>query len=723
MADMVTKQELEEAKIDVKHAGEAVNTKKVITPRYGAPFKSLPLVAAEAQAKADEVVAQGFYRGYTTEALLLAAKPAVAEMRARADDTRKIYRWNRTSAEGVTPVTGNWVDTGLSDLDLAKADATTKANAAKAEAIAAASSDATAKANTAKSEAIIAAATDANEYTDSALTAIVNRLNAAGISYGDPRDILIGENLITRDAVCAYFFDEGAGDFIDESRHARHIALGANSPARHPHGVHLTTGKSIDLPNLAYKTLVIAHYIPKDSEGGMLYSANSGSTLVAARFRLATADGKFFQLSKLRQNAQKPDISNTYWSKGYWYISAFELGMSPTTLTRIGASRTDAATETFDSAYVAAIVGFDRTLTIYETAQVHNLIAERIRGRGLPFETLNMPVILEGVSAPNAETWVTGIPSPYEPQDELTHPSVLDMETEMNASGARWNGYRYWMAVTPYPGGSDPAENPSIFASNDLDTWVVPSEVVNPIVPWPTYGYNSDPNLAWDPDNETMHLVWRRVTSSTGGGDAVGKYIFHSSSKDGWSTRTPDQILVYSSTDQLLSPSIFWDGSMSKWRLYCANRTWFRDAESFDRLWNPLNLWEADAPAGPFTFKRQCQMPPFYPMGGRGIWHFDIFRDERVGGYLCLASVTNNGASNAVSPAVALTSRDGEQWYVPEETAFMERNSFHWDGDKIYKIAAVRTPTGYEVIYSAFGDPDGVVPFRHRMGRTSFTLK
>lgn len=125
MADMVTKQELEAAKIDVKHAGEAVNTKKVITPRYGEPFKSLPLVAAEAQAKADEVVAQGFYRGYTTEALLLAAKPAVAEMRARADDTRKIYRWTRTSSEGVTPITGTWVDTGLSELDLAKTYADT----------------------------------------------------------------------------------------------------------------------------------------------------------------------------------------------------------------------------------------------------------------------------------------------------------------------------------------------------------------------------------------------------------------------------------------------------------------------------------------------------------------------------------------------------------------------------------------------------------------------
>lgn len=72
------------------------------------------------QAKADEVIAQGFYTGYATETALKASLPNASEMRARADDTRKIWRWNRTSAEGVTPVTGTWNDTGLSELDLAK---------------------------------------------------------------------------------------------------------------------------------------------------------------------------------------------------------------------------------------------------------------------------------------------------------------------------------------------------------------------------------------------------------------------------------------------------------------------------------------------------------------------------------------------------------------------------------------------------------------------------
>ncbi len=51
MADMVTKQELEAAKIDVKHAGEAVNEEKVIKARLGRSFKSIPLIVKEGEAK------------------------------------------------------------------------------------------------------------------------------------------------------------------------------------------------------------------------------------------------------------------------------------------------------------------------------------------------------------------------------------------------------------------------------------------------------------------------------------------------------------------------------------------------------------------------------------------------------------------------------------------------------------------------------------------------
>lgn len=49
MADMLTKQDLVDGKIDVKHAGEAVNEKKIVTPRYGQSFKSIPLISEELQ--------------------------------------------------------------------------------------------------------------------------------------------------------------------------------------------------------------------------------------------------------------------------------------------------------------------------------------------------------------------------------------------------------------------------------------------------------------------------------------------------------------------------------------------------------------------------------------------------------------------------------------------------------------------------------------------------
>lgn len=121
MADQpVTKEKLINADIDVANLGKATNELGIVNPRYGDPYKTAPQTIKDLQSKADDVIAKGFYTGYATETALKASLPAVSEMRARADDTRKIWRWNRTSAEGVIPVTGTWTDTGLSDLDQSK---------------------------------------------------------------------------------------------------------------------------------------------------------------------------------------------------------------------------------------------------------------------------------------------------------------------------------------------------------------------------------------------------------------------------------------------------------------------------------------------------------------------------------------------------------------------------------------------------------------------------
>lgn len=103
MVDLVTKQELANAKIDTKDLGEALNLKKTITPRYGDNFKSLPLAI-------QEVIETGGFEPFATEVALKASIPILTKKASYALDTHKIWLWD----------SGTWKDTGLSSIDQAK---------------------------------------------------------------------------------------------------------------------------------------------------------------------------------------------------------------------------------------------------------------------------------------------------------------------------------------------------------------------------------------------------------------------------------------------------------------------------------------------------------------------------------------------------------------------------------------------------------------------------
>lgn len=92
----------------------------------------------------------------------------------------------------------------------------------------------------------------------------------------------------------------------------------------------------------------------------------------------------------------------------------------------------------------------------------------------------------------------------YDGSYQLTHPKVLYF-----AKG--WNGYKYWMSMTPYPYGIDDYENPSIVVSNDGKTWNAPQGLKNPVSGLPpdvkTGGHYSDPQLVMR--GNTMELWYR----------------------------------------------------------------------------------------------------------------------------------------------------------------------------------------------------------------------
>ncbi len=114
-------------------------------------------------------------------------------------------------------------------------------------------------------------------------------------------------------------------------------------------------------------------------------------------------------------------------------------------------------------------------------------------------KTSLLPNALEPLSIPT-----------YEGSGQTVHPSIIDFQNEY--AKAQWGGYRFWMAITPYPQSNDAFENPSIFASHDGKNWVVPSGIENPLVSAPggwEHGFHNDPDLIYNPDDDSLWLYFR----------------------------------------------------------------------------------------------------------------------------------------------------------------------------------------------------------------------
>lgn len=153
------------------------------------------------------------------------------------------------------------------------------------------------------------------------------------------------------------------------------------------------------------------------------------------------------------------------------------------------------------------------------------------------------------------------IPTPQNSVDgEACHPSVLFFPDG-------WNGFKYWMAFTPYPGGNDDHEDPCIVTSQDGITWVVPPGQVNPIDDADGQpSYNSDTDLKMGPDG-VMYLFWRYFNVNQVGYE---ENLYYSTSTDGV-TWAPKKLFWQSDKTllSLVSPSmIFEDG---RWIMYAVD--------------------------------------------------------------------------------------------------------------------------------------------------------
>ena len=168
-------------------------------------------------------------------------------------------------------------------------------------------------------------------------------------------------------------------------------------------------------------------------------------------------------------------------------------------------------------------------------------------------ETFNLFDDFEGRNGSKLDNAESAQTTPtYDGSGQGIHPSVVYFSTA-------WNGYKYWMAMTPYPGGNDDYENPSILASNDGVSWEVPSGLTNPIEPAPDTGHYSDTELVYNDDTDELWCYYRWNLSPN-----AKLYLQKSSNGTSWGEK--QSVLEDTTSNGILSPSVVKQGN--NWYLW-----------------------------------------------------------------------------------------------------------------------------------------------------------
>lgn len=271
---------------------------------------------------------------------------------------------------------------------------------------------------------------------------------------------------------------------------------------------------------------------------------------------------------------------------------------------------------------------------------------------------VNAPLSL-GTVRLNIETYLAG-------KNQLTHPSVYDFQSE-------WNGYRYWMAYSPYPNANGEEENPCIAVSNDLLYWETPYGLANPIADNEETSCNElkDPHIVYRDDLDRLEMWYLGRVSENLGGDNTSLLLMRKHSVDGihWSTYE-----IMAST-QYLSPTIIWvDGKYQMWAI------------GYD-LWNT---------AGDFTYQesfdgvtwsdpQRCSIDGIED--GHDLWHGSVSLTDRGYEFVYIDNTDKQEIYRTISS-------DGITFNKPE---VIIENGGYWD--YLYRPMLLKNDDGYYCFY------------------------
>lgn len=281
----------------------------------------------------------------------------------------------------------------------------------------------------------------------------------------------------------------------------------------------------------------------------------------------------------------------------------------------------------------------------------------------------------------------------YDGSGQIVEPSIFFFP-----SG--WNGFLYWLEVTPYPSSDASKENPSILVSDDGFSWRVPPGLTNPIA-LPASGNFDDGELFYDLASRQLWVYY--LWSGPGG----LTHILRTASSDGvhWSQTAQDLFDVSNYTvesptvDKVGSTYDMW--SVNSGTAGCgATSTMVESRTSVDGA-----NWSVPQPVS-------ISQP------GYVIWHIEARYIPSKREYWMLSAAYPQG-TNCNNDQTALffsSSPDGINWTSYSIPGLVAGSG--WDDGEIYRSTFLYDPSmdTLKVWYSA---RSAVWPWKWHMGSTA----
>lgn len=240
-----------------------------------------------------------------------------------------------------------------------------------------------------------------------------------------------------------------------------------------------------------------------------------------------------------------------------------------------------------------------------------------------------------------------------------------------------WQGYQYWMAVSPYPYEDERLENPSILVSDDGQHWKVPPGLANPIASPDPHTTLADATVVYD-DASNQLWVYYLHDMHQGPTQSYRGSLMRTTSADGIHWSAPQ--LVISGVNAILnSPSVGKVGSkFVLWTVDTGSGCTTQIAAVNQRTSSDGVNWST-----PQTLR--INQP------GYVIWHLNTIAVPALKQFMSLLAAYPNGSNCGHTSLFFANSYDGINWDTYPQI-LLGASPSGWDSAEIYRSSLIYDP-------------------------------